>query len=133
MTEREQELVQLDEFHERLAALEPAAQASLLLNGFLPDDGDTLIEAGIRCLPLIESGAAGIADGAVHRLETVLFKLRLSPETAASRRVSAQFEKVVADHRKTDRENLRYGTALIAGLAVAAAGVIGFIAYSLLK
>lgn len=133
MAERELELTQLDEYHARVALAEPAVQVNLLLSGFMPEDETALIQAGIRCLPLIESDRVEISGAAAQRLASLVFKLKLGPDCPDARRVLGQFEKAITDHRRKDASNLRFGLVLIVGLAVAAAAVIASIAYWLLK
>lgn len=123
------ELQQLNGFHERLAALDSEGQASLLRNGFLPESAESLAEAGIRCIPLIESGNIQIADGAVDRLEAVLFKLRLLPEDRKTREVTGRFEVLVREHQRQERANATYGLAFILGLTALVGGLIALIVF----
>jgi len=133
MVEMERELQQLNEFHEQLAALEPAAQASLLRNGFLPETAAVLAEAGIRCLPLIESGNADITDGAADRLEAILFKLRLAPDAGGVRKTLNELEAVLQKRRRQDTSDLRFGLAFFAGLGLAVAALAIIVLYILLR
>jgi hypothetical protein len=133
MVEEAEELKQLNEFHEKLAALEPAAQASLLRNGFLPDSPDVLVEAGVRCLPLIESGDTHITDGAVDRLEAIVFKLRHGAESGGVRKMINELEAVLQKRRVQDRSDMRLGFGIILGLTLAAAVVVAAVLYLLLR
>jgi hypothetical protein len=133
MAERELELAQLDEYHARVGQAAPAEQVNLLLSGFMPEDDEALIQAGIRCLPLIESDRFEVSDAAARRLAALMLQLKLAPDRPDVRRVLGQFDKAVADHRRKEAGNLRFGFALLAALALAAAGVIAWIIYWWLK
>jgi hypothetical protein len=124
-----QEMGQLNDYHEKLATLDPAGQASLLRNGFLPETAEGLMEAGIRCIPLIQSGTIPIADGAVDRLEAIQFKLKLLPEASNSRKVMEQFQAMIQEHKNEDQSNVKYGLALILGLSILVGGLIVLIVY----
>ncbi len=133
MAERELELAQLDEYHARVAQEVPDVQVSLLLSGFMPEDEEALIQAGIRCLPLIESDRIEISDAAAKRLSSLVLQMKRGPDRPEVRRVLGQFEKAVADQRRKAASNLRFGLALLAGLALAAAAAVAFAVYWWLK
>ena len=133
MVEADNELQQLNAFHEQLAALESVAQASLLRNGFLPDSPDVLVEAGIRCLPLIESGDSRINDGAVDRLEAIVFKLRHGADSGGVRKMLNELEAVLQKHCARERSDTRLGFGIILGLTLAAAVVVAAVLYLLLR
>lgn len=133
MSDRLAEIEQLNDFHDLAAAKDGPAQASLLRNGFLPESQDVLIEAGIRCIPLIESGKIEVSDAAANRLEAILFKLKRFPETQDLRRAADQFEAIIGEHKRDEISNTRFGFTIFFGLAVLIAGVIVLITYLLMK
>jgi hypothetical protein len=124
MVEPRDEYRQLEEYHQALAARDTTEQVNLLLNGFLPDATEALVEAGIRCIPLIESSGSELSESAIHRLEAILFKLKNRKEDTAIRNAADRFEKLIAHRRKGQRSDTRLGFALIAGLSVLAGGLI---------
>src|SRR3712207_4861855 len=66
----------LDEYHHLLQRLTPEDQRGwLLTSGFMPDNKEVLIEAGIQCLPLLQN--MSISDAAASRLEAIITKLKL--------------------------------------------------------
>jgi hypothetical protein len=127
MTEIETELQKLNEFHAELATHDPAAQASMLRNGFLPDSTEALVEAGIRCIPLIESGRVDLEDGAADRLEAIVFKLKIIPDTSSVRKVMERFDAMLEARKKKARSDMKYGLAAILILTVILGSVILYI------
>lgn len=117
MTDPEQELELLEKFHSEVASREGEAQASLIRNGYLPDSESGLIEAGVRCIPLVQEGHLPVADAAAARLEAVVFKLRRLQETLEVRKAVEQFEALIQARRKAGASDMRFGLALILGLA----------------
>src|SRR5918997_288527 len=67
----------LDEYHRLLQNLKPEEQRNWLASGFIPDNKEVLIEAGIYCLPLLKT--MSVYDAAAERLEAVIVKLKLMP------------------------------------------------------
>jgi hypothetical protein len=129
MGEPADELKQLEEYHAGLAAKAPEAQASGLRNGYLPDDPGTLIESGVRCIPLIESEAAAIVAAALDRLQAVIFKLKLGQETPETRRAVERFQQLIDEKTKAGNREMLYGFLVIGGLLVVIGGIVAFIVY----
>jgi hypothetical protein len=129
MSDSRQEIQELDEFHAAVAVKDAAGQGSLLRNGPLPDTAEGLVEAGIRCIPLINSEQPEAVEGAVDRLQAIQFKLKLLPETVGSRKVMEQFDALLESHRREDASNMKIGFALILGLLALVAALVVFIVY----
>jgi hypothetical protein len=127
------EIQKLNEYHVQLAVNDPVAQASMLRNGFLPDSAEALVEAGIRCIPLIESGHVEIADGAGDRLEAIIFKLKLIPDTSSVRKVLEKFDALVHERKKKATSDMKYGFAVILGLVVIIGSLLAYILYLFLN
>lgn len=123
----ENEIQKLNEFHADLATHDPAVQASMLRNGFLPDSTEALVEAGIRCIPLIESGRVDIEDGATDRLEAIVFKLKIIPDTSSVRKVMERFEAMLEARKKKAHSDMKYGLAAILILTVIVGSIIVYI------
>lgn len=88
----------LDELHGRLAV---EANKSILQNAFVPSDTRVLIDAGLRLLPVLESGVA--EDGAAGRLRAIILKLELIGTDAAASKAAAELKKALADYRRSDK------------------------------
>jgi len=105
----------LEVFHGLLAARDEKGQLALLKNGFLPDDREVLIEAGLRCLPLIGHDSTGdLEEAAVARLRAVIAKLNLLPGDSVARQAVINFEKEMGRYKKVTYRNLAIGLLLVA-------------------
>jgi len=104
----------LEVFHGLLAARDEKGQLALLKNGFLPDDREVLIEAGLRCLPLIGHDSTGdLEEAAIARLRAVIAKLSLFPADSLARQAVLNFEKEMGRYKKVTYRNLLLGLLLI--------------------
>jgi hypothetical protein len=118
LTDPKMEMLALDEYHGALAAKDSAGQVGLLRSGFLPMSLPVLIESGLRCISLTGCNASDVADSATHRLEAIVTKLKVLPETPDSRRAVEQFESVIQDHKKRETTDARNGCLAIGGLSI---------------
>jgi hypothetical protein len=127
----ESEFEALDQFHRSLSEKDLAAQARLLRGGFIPSHARSLIEAGLRCAPLIDSDAIreSAVKGAIYRLKVIVSKLKLLPATAESVRAVTHFESVLKAYEKEDERNVLYGFLLIGGLTVLVGALVVLIVY----
>jgi hypothetical protein len=133
MTDVENELLKLNEYHEQLATHDPAVQASMLRNGFLPDSTEALVEAGIRCIPLIESGRVDLEDAAGDRLEAIIFKLKLIPDTSSVRKVLEKFEGLIQEKKKKASSDMKFGLAAMIGLTMIIGSLVAYIIYLFIR
>lgn len=129
MADFKDDLDALNQYHQTVASKDTEGQASLLRNGFLPESAEALVEAGIRCVPLIESGVPELSEAAVDRLTAVQIKLRMLPETAAVRGALEEFEARIQAQRREDSNAFKYGCAAILGLAAIIGATIILIVY----
>lgn len=119
----------LEVFHGLLAARDEKGQLALLKNGFLPDDREVLIEAGLRCLPLIGHDSTGdLEEAAIARLRAVIAKLSLLAGDSLARQAVLNFEKEMGRYKKVTYRNMLLGLLLIIvplclAVCVVAAGV----------
>jgi hypothetical protein len=113
----------LDEYHKQLQKLEPGKESKRLLeSGFLPDNRDVLIEAGIYCVPLLKN--VTIYESAASRLEAIILKLNLMPnEDRQTRRAVEDFQARIKQYKATKRSDDLYG---IGCLLLIAAAIIAF-------
>ncbi len=115
----------LEVFHGLLAARDEKGQLALLKNGFLPDDRDVLIEAGLRCVPLIGHDSTGdIEEAAIARLRAVIAKLNLLPGDSAARQAAKNFEQEMGRYKQVSSRNLAFGLLIVAVPVCLAAGLV---------
>lgn len=129
----ESELQQLDVYHEELARITPDLQVSRLRSGYVPVSPELLVEAGIRCVPLMESQNNEISEAARDRLEVILLKLSLGTTTSAIRRAMDELELRMQKHKQQSRTDMKYGFALFIGLTIVIAGLAVLIVYFILR
>jgi len=127
MVEPADDLRRLEEYHQELTGKAAPDQASGLRNGYLPDDPGALVEAGVRCIPLIESETTAIVAAALDRLQAVIFKLKLGRETPETRRAVERFQQLIDEKAKAGNRDTLYGFLVIAGLLVVIGGIIAYI------
>lgn len=123
MGDHDQEMARLEEYHKDLSAKDAAALAGGLRNGYLPDDFGALIEAGVRCIPLIEDERSEVVNAAIDRLQAVIFKLKLNAETPEVRRALERFQQVIDQQKKQGNKDALYGFLVIGGLLVILGGI----------
>jgi hypothetical protein len=110
----------LDEYHKLIQASEGEKRANLLKTGFIPRYPKTLVEAGVRCMPLADvddtTGPASIA--AVQRLEALTTKLKILGQDEQSRTAIVEFKAKIRRFKSADR-NLGIGVLVfVVGLIV---------------
>ena len=113
----------LDEYHKLLQSQTPEQQHEWLLeSGFLPDNREVLIEAGIYCVPLLKK--ISLYDAAAARLEAIILKLKLMPESAQTRRAVEDFQAKIEQYKRDKRKDDIYGLGclLLISAAIAAFG-----------
>jgi hypothetical protein len=116
MATAESELQLLEEFHRSASEKEGEAQASVIRNGYLPETPEALVEAGIRCIPLVEASNLVIVDAGIDRLSAVIFKLKMAQNSPEARRALEQFEQIIEEKKKKESSDTLYGFLLIGGL-----------------
>ncbi|HYO90592.1 MAG TPA: hypothetical protein VEQ40_03120 [Pyrinomonadaceae bacterium] len=113
----------LDEYHKLLQSRTPEEQRSWLLeSGFLPDNREALIEAGIYCVPLLKK--ISLYDAAAARLEAIILKLKLMPHNEQTRRAVADFQSKIEQYKLDKRKDdvLGFGCLLLILAAIVAFG-----------
>jgi hypothetical protein len=81
-----------------------AKAAQILRTGFIPDNKEVLLEAGVYCLQLMR-GYFDIEDAALSRLESIVTKLKLMPQDQQVKLAVAEFEckiKELKEEKKND-------------------------------
>jgi hypothetical protein len=112
----------LDEFHALLQNLKPEEQRDWLTSGFIPDNKEVLIEAGIYCLPFLKT--IPTYGAAASRLEAIILKLKLMHGDQRARQAVEDFEAQIATYKSTKRSDdlLGIGCALVVLAAMIAVG-----------
>lgn len=136
---QEDERAALDELHALLLSSDARKQCELLRHGFVPDSEAMLIEAGARCLPLLDPAVrkearrradAGEgkaedldpAEAAVARLEAICARLRIAGKGDEARLAAAEYATFVKLYRLRVRRDIVIGCALLA-----LAGLVGLV------
>lgn len=110
----------LEEFCKLLQSRDAPAQVKLLETGFIPSLPPVLIEAGVRCVPMIRVGHAdAVANSALRRLDTVILKLKLLEPNPEIRRALAEFEAVIKEFKAQEANDTFWGLTVFGGLALA--------------
>ncbi len=115
----------LDEYHRLLSGADEAKQVALLRNGFLPETRKVLIEAGLRCMPLVdvEQTTNRVSTTALQRLQAIIARLHIIGDDPEIGRACSEFQAKIAEFRRADR-NLGIGVmialAVVLGLSVLA-------------
>ncbi len=125
----------IDEFHEILLTKDEDAQVKMLKSGFIPDTPTALIEAGVHCIPLIDTASPNddVVSAAGARLQAIVTKLKLMPDFEQKQQAIKEFEAVLQSlataNRNTDR--LLIGVAIVMALTliICVCGTIYWISY----
>lgn len=113
----DEQLIALQTLHEKINTSQKEQQVRLLTSGYVPKQKAALIEAGLRCLPMLIDGNEDQVSAAIqHRLEAIMVRLRLFPNAANQSDITqalSEFEKKLARHQRVGRINLIYGFIVI--------------------
>jgi hypothetical protein len=112
----------LEEFHGDVARRSKEEQATLLRNGFLPDDLDVLIEAGLRCIALLDpdSWSSEPCKAARQRLEAIAAKLSMTRKDPRASAAADDFRRRLRQGEAADRRSCLFGLFILAVLLAAA-------------
>lgn len=96
----------IDEFHEIMLTKDHKTQVNMLKNGFLPTSVEGLIEAGVRCIPLVDINRPSnqVVRGATARLQAIVTKIKLMPDFGQKRQAVAEFSDLLERHRLADTQ-----------------------------
>lgn len=122
----------LNEFHDLMLDFELEQRRELLLNGWLPDTRDALIEAGLRCVPIMsisnsDDWGDDIDEIGIARLRTVISKLKLMQQEASTQRAIAEFESRIREVEGKNRRDIIIGLGCIAFLLLSVLCASGFL------
>ncbi len=124
----EQQKQALNSYHQMLGTAETPRRVTLLRSGFLPDDKRMLVEAGLRCVPMLGGGENVTVRGAASgRLSAIVLKLKLRPPDADVQRALAEFDTQLKEHERRETRNVLIGL----GMVLSAALIVGCIAFGL--
>lgn len=118
----------LEVLHGLPASKDEKGQLALLKNGFLPDDRDVLIEAGLRCVPLIGHDSSGeVEEAAIAHLQAIVARLILLSKENLARQAARNFEQEMGRYQKITYRNMMFGLLIIVvpvGLVVSLIAVV---------
>lgn len=121
----------LRELHDFLVKAEKDAQMKMLRGGYLPSHPDVLIDAGLRCVPIL--GDTGndpeVCMSAVARLESIVMKLKLMPRDERIGRAIAEFEGKL----KAERAEENQAVLIFFGVLVVVAAVLVWLVMRIFK
>lgn len=117
----------VDEFHEILLTKDDTTRENMLKNGFLPTSIEGLLEAGVRCIPLVDANEPGdgVVISAAGRLQAIVTKIRLMPDFDRKQQAITEFEAVLQNRQNADRKVnttlafILVGSALLLVLCIA--------------
>ena len=134
-TSAEEQAQALEEYHRAISNVAADKQDDLLRNGYLPDHPRILVEAGLRCLPLInmEQTSAETTLAAVDRLKTLVTKMEVLHQTPEVAKARQEFEERVASFQRASSRDLRIGCWFLGALAAVLVGLAAYAIYSLTR
>jgi len=111
----------LEELHRLIANSPREKQVLLIKNGYLPDDTAPLIDAGLKCVALMDDDEvkADRTDAAARRLDAVVIKLRLRPPDSEISRALQLFKERLEKNNKAKFWYGFMGFAIFGALALA--------------
>lgn len=118
------ELKALEELSGLLRDKDGAEQAKLLEHGYIPASPAALIEAGVRCVALIQDPWNAVSKSAARRLEAIVLKLKIMPQDESTVRAAAEFEARARAHRDQERRDTRNGLLFFGVVFVLLAAVV---------
>jgi hypothetical protein len=113
----------LDEYQSLIQKLKPEEQRNWLTTGFIPDNKEILIEAGIYCLPFLKTMST--YDAAASRLEAVILKLKLMPGDEQTRQAVKDFQANLASYKSAKRKDDILGIGCLLAI-IAAMGAVSW-------
>jgi hypothetical protein len=87
---------------------EPEKKAEFIQHGFIPENSDNLIDAGVRSVALIDFNMDDDdepSNSASNRLRAITLKLRIMESTPEISRAVAEFETVLKKHDRSERNS----------------------------
>jgi hypothetical protein len=110
----------LDELHKLIVNSPREKQIMLIRNGYLPDDTNLLIDAGLKCISLINDSElrAGRSEAAQGRLEAVITKLQLRPRDDELAKALQLFRERLGKSARTKAKDTRLGLTLFSVITI---------------
>ncbi len=123
----EEEIHALNELHNSLINADNKIQKKLLRNGFLPQNEKSLIEAGFKCIALmdVDDSSGEPSTSALMRLKAIKVKLKITANSKEAKSAISEFKNVISGYEKKSARNTVFGFILI-GAVIAAIYFIFF-------
>jgi hypothetical protein len=111
----------LEELHQLITKSPRERQVLLIKNGYLPDETAPLMDAGLKCISLMDDNEvkADRSDAAARRLEAVIAKLRLRPKDDEITKALQLFKERLDRNTRNKNRDTAIGLAVFGGLAIA--------------
>ena len=111
----------LEELHQLIVKCPRERQVLLIKNGYLPDETAPLIDAGLKCISLMDDDEvkADRSDAAARRLESVIAKLKLRPPDGEISRALVLFKERLDRNTRNKNRDTAIGLSIFGGLAIA--------------
>lgn len=106
----------LQEYHAHLQEISDIKQRiRMLSSGYMPTQKSCVIEAGLRCYPLIRDGSGDpVSAAAALRMESAISRLKFLATQADDNKVIEEFETRLKRYRKAEQKLTRYTFAILA-------------------
>ncbi len=121
ITKVDEEKERLNEFNKKLKNNDEDELGQLLVHGFMPETPEGLLAAGLDMLPIIAADELSYdhMKAAVGRLSAITTRLKLGEQTEVIQKAISEFERVVADYKRTDRNlGIGCGVAIVIALGI---------------
>ncbi len=114
------QMIALDQLHAALSEAESERRVALLTAGYIPEDAGALIEAGVKCIPLVNLAFSATQEthAAVDRLRAITAKLRILDRTPETSRAIGEFSEVIRVFDRKDRSDTLLGCSLLTILVI---------------
>jgi len=110
----------LEEYHGLFVSHDNKMLVKLLKNGFMPDHGKLLIDAGLRCVSMLDDSGIDykVSDAAALRLDAIVMKLKLKVPDRETEKAIEMFSEKVKEHKASGDRDAIYGLTAIAAIII---------------
>lgn len=125
----EAQLQAVKQLHQAVAeAKEAVARIRLLESGYVPSQRQALVQDGLECFQLIYDGKVdAVSSAAVRRLEALVVRLRLLPDSSENQKILQEFTQRLDRHRQADRSLGRQAMVFVLVILICIIALVVFI------